>query len=219
MFKFVLISSCKKMSFFDFHNHKINSFGIYNLEPYDSLPKSLFSVGIHPKDIDRNVEANFEKIRKIANFENCIAIGECGLDGLIPVDEKLQEQVFDWHIKLANEIQKPIIIHCVRKFSEIQKFKKKSEVPMIIHGFNKKEIIAKQLLENGFQLSFGKAVLQNVSLQQIIKKISLDHMFLETDNDDFEIGLLYKKVAELKEISIEDLQKTILENLEKITRL
>ena len=207
------------MSFFDFHHHKKKPFGIYNLEPNENISEFPFSVGIHPNDIDGNSDYHFEKVKQIAQSENCVAIGECGLDGLIGVDEKVQEQVFDWHIQLANEIRKPIIIHCVRRFSEIQKFKKKSEVPMIIHGFNKKENIAQQLLDNGFYLSFGKAVLQNVSLQQIIKNIGLDRIFLETDDSDFDISLLYEKVAELKEISIENLQKTILENLEKITGL
>ena len=207
------------MSFFDFHHHKKKPFGIYNLEPNETIPEFPFSVGIHPKDIDENSDYHFEKVKQIAQSENCVAIGECGLDGLIAVDEKVQEQVFDWHIQLANEIRKPIIIHCVRRFSEIQKFKKKSEVPMIIHGFNKKENIAQQLLANGFYLSFGKAVLQNVSLQQIIKNIGLDRIFLETDDSDFDISLLYEKVAELNKISIENLQKTILENLEKITGL
>lgn len=87
---------------------------------------------------------------------------------------------------------------------------------MIIHGFNKKERIAEDLLKNNFYLSFGKAVLYNLSLQNTLKITPLDKIFLETDNDDFSIEELYEKVSEIKGISLENLNKQISENLETI---
>ena len=87
---------------------------------------------------------------------------------------------------------------------------------MIIHGFNKKENIAKDLLKNNFYLSFGKAVLYNLSLQNTLKITPLNKIFLETDNDNFDIRDLYFKAAEIKNISPESLYKQILENLETI---
>ena len=87
---------------------------------------------------------------------------------------------------------------------------------MIIHGFNKKRQIAEDLLSNNFYLSFGKAVLYNLSLQDIIKDTPLDRIFLETDNEDFNIEELYIKVSELKGISLERLNEQISENLETI---
>lgn len=201
---------------FDFHHHHYGKFGIYNLGKNENPPEAYFSAGIHPKDISENFEDEFEKIKEISSFKNCLAVGECGLDGLINIDEKLQETVFEKQILLANEIQKPVIIHCVRRFSEILKFKKIAEVPMIIHGFNKKETIAAEMQNHGFYLSFGKAVLQNVSLQQIVKDFPLEKLFLETDDADFDIEILYQKVSKLKNISVENLHSQILKNLEKI---
>jgi TatD DNase family protein len=87
---------------------------------------------------------------------------------------------------------------------------------MIIHGFNKKHQIAEDLLANNFYLSFGKAVLYNLSLQDIIKDTPLDRIFLETDNEDFNIEELYIKVSEIKAISLEQLNEQILENLHSI---
>lgn len=204
------------MQLFDFHHHQKGKFGIYNLEPNENIPEERFSAGIHPKDIDDNFEHYFSELKKISSSKNCLAIGECGLDGIINIDEKLQENVFGKQILWANEIRKPIIIHCVRRFSELLKFKKIAEVPMIIHGFNKKKTIAQEMQNHGFYLSFGKAVLQNVSLQQIIKDFPLEKLFLETDAADFDIEILYQKVSELKNISIENLHSQILENLKKI---
>lgn len=206
------------MPFFDFHHHHHLPNGIYNLRYDEAPPNYMFSVGIHPKDIGSEFGKNFEIVKEKSLHPNCIAIGECGLDGLLNTDELRQEEVFEKHILWANEIQKPIIIHCVRRFSSLLKFKKIAKVPMIIHGFNKKSTIVDTLLSAGFYLSFGKAVFQNVSLQTLIKDFPLEKLFLETDADDFEIKNLYEKVSEIKNISVEQLEQQILKNLEQIVR-
>jgi len=205
------------MDFFDFHHHKKNTaFGIYNLDMNDIPPGVPYSVGIHPKAIDIHlIEKQFQWLEESIT-ERCIAIGECGLDSFADTDQKIQEDVFLRQIRISNEVKKPLIIHCVRKFYEVISFKKYAEQPMIIHGFNKKERIAEDLLKNNFYLSFGKAVLYNLSLQNTLKITPLDKIFLETDNDDFKIGDLYLKAAEIKGISQENLHEQILENLETI---
>ncbi len=205
------------MDFFDFHHHKkyIRN-GIYNLNIEQIPPDFPYSIGIHPQDIDvNNLEQQFSWMKGMM-FQNCFAIGECGLDSLVSIDHKIQEEVFLRQIRIANEVKKPMIIHCVRKFYEVISFKKKAEQPMIIHGFNKKHQIAEDLLANNFYLSFGKAVLYNLSLQDILKNTPLDKFFLETDNEDFSIEELYDKVSEIKGISLEQLNEQILENLETI---
>ena len=203
------------MIFFDFHHHKShNSYGIYNLHQEEILPENYFSTGIHPKDIDGNWQENLEKVKEISLQQNCAAIGECGLDALINIDENLQKKVFEAQILWANEINKPMIIHCVKRFQELIPFQKLAKVPLIIHGFNKRKSVADEMLKHGFYLSFGKSVLHSVSLQAIVKDFPLEKMFLETDDADFDIAELYQKVAELKEISLGKLQKQISNNLE-----
>ena len=203
------------MIFFDFHHHKShNSYGIYNLHQEEILPENYFSIGIHPKDIDGNWQENLEKVKEISQQQNCAAIGECGLDALINIDENLQKKVFEAQILWANEINKPMIIHCVKRFQELIPFQKLAKVPLIIHGFNKRKSVADEMLKHGFYLNFGKSVLHSVSLQAIVKDFPLEKMFLETDDADFDIAELYQKVAELKEISLGKLQKQISNNLE-----
>lgn len=206
------------MILFDFHHHnRENTYGIYNLEPKEIVTEKKFSVGIHPKDIDENWEENFEKIKEISLLPNCVAIGECGLDGLISVNENLQKEVFEKHILWANQINKPVIIHCVKRFSEIIPFQKIAEIPLVIHGFNKKKTIADEMLRHGFYLSFGKSVLHSLSLQSILKEFPLEKMFLETDDANFNIEELYQKTVEIKGISIENLHNKILKNLESLS--
>jgi TatD DNase family protein len=205
------------MNFFDFHHHNFEKeCGIFNLKFNDELPESIFSAGIHPQSITIGVEDEFLWLKEISKLSNCVAIGECGLDGLVDVEEKLQEVVFERQIYLANEIKKPLIIHCVRRFSRLIHFRKLSKVPMIVHGFNKRKTIGDDLLKNDFYLSFGKSVLYNVNLQEFLKEFPLDRLFLETDSADFQIVELYQKVASLKNIEPEDLLKIVKQNLQNI---
>lgn len=205
------------MDFFDFHHHKKNTlYGIYNIDFGTVPPESPYSIGIHPKDISvDSVEEQFSWLESNIT-ENCLAIGECGLDSMVQIPQKIQEQIFLRQILISNEIKKPLIIHCVRKFYEVISLKKKARQAVIIHGFNKKERIAEDLLKNNFYLSFGKAVLYHLSLQEIVKNTPLDKMFLETDNECFNIEELYSKVSELKGISLEKLTEQVLENLDTI---
>lgn len=202
------------MKFFDFHHHHSkNEYGIYNLELGEVPPNNWFSVGIHPAKISEDLEDQFSVLKEISKNKKCVAIGECGLDGLIEVDEKLQEEVFIRQIEWANKIEKPLIIHCVRRFPKLISLCKIAKVPLIIHGFNKNRTVGEELLKNQFYLSFGKSLLENVNLQNFLREIPLDQIFLETDNADFEIEKLYRKAAQIKNISEENLIETIRKNL------
>jgi TatD DNase family protein len=205
------------MDFFDFHHHKKNMpNGIYNLE-FNGFPiNSPYSIGIHPKDIDADtIDEQFRWMESNIT-EDCFAIGECGLDSFAETDLRIQENVFLRQIKIANALRKPVIIHCVRRFYEVISFKRYAEQPMIIHGFNKKKSIADDLLHHNFYLSFGKALLYNLSLQNTFKSTPSDKIFLETDNENFSIRELYDTAADLKGISPEKMNEQILENLETI---
>jgi TatD DNase family protein len=203
------------MNFFNFHHHNPQiSYGIYNSTPVEKIPEHYFSVGIHTQNIHEQWENDLENLKIISQNPKCLAIGECGLDALVNIDENLQKKVFEAQILWANQIQKPVIIHCIKRFQELIPFQKIAKVPLIIHGFNKKKAIADEMLKHGFYLSFGKSVLHNLSLQTTLKEIPLEKIFLETDDADFDIAELYQKVAEIKEISVEKLQKQISKNLE-----
>ena len=87
---------------------------------------------------------------------------------------------------------------------------------MIVHGFNKRKSIGYDLLQNQFYLSFGRSVLYDVNLQAFLIDFPIDRMFLETDSAAFDLKDLYEKVADLKNIYLEDLTQKIKENLQNI---
>lgn len=207
------------MQLFDFHHHHSHvENGIYNLKLFENAPQHSFSVGIHPQDVVTKPEEALDWLKSISQNPQCLAIGECGLDGLMDTSEKAQNDVFDQQINWANEIRKPLIIHCVRRFSEILRHKKIAKVPMIIHGFNKKKSIADSMQETGFYLSFGRSLLDNLSLQTVFREFPIDRIFLETDDKNFNIEELYDLASVIKNMSIENLAQQIKNNLTEIQK-
>lgn len=207
------------MQFFDFHHHhskKEN--GIYNLTLFETVPHHPFSVGIHPQDALNQPKEAMNWLISASQNPQCIAIGECGLDGLINISETLQNDSFEQQIKWANTIEKPLIIHCVRRFSEMIRYKKMAKVPMVIHGFNKKKSIADSMQDAGFYLSFGKSLLDNLSLQTVFKEFPVNRIFLETDDKNFNVEELYDLASVIKNISVENLVQQIENNLKEIQK-
>ena len=201
---------------FDVHHHFLENEGIYNLDFGQEIPKRVFSVGLHPKDIVADFEKQLDWVKETSLNPNCKAIGECGLDALVEVDEVLQERVFEAQILWANEIQKPVIIHCVRKYSELLRFQKMAKIPLVVHGFYKKKSIAEELLNKGFYLSFGKALLYHEALQEVAKSTPLEKIFLETDVWEGNIAEIYEALAKIKNIEIKILEHRIKENLQRV---
>jgi len=203
----------------DIHTHKANqqdSKSIQNLHADFGETSSLnfYSMGIHPWYIDAsNVQDELSKMKIASHQKNILAIGECGLDRICETPFKLQEAIFLAQLLWANEIAKPIIVHCVRAFREaLAVFKNSNNImPVVFHGFNNNISIANELLASGFYLSFGKALF-NPSMESVFSKIPSDKIFLETDDSDYAIEDIYKKAAQIKNTSIEQLSLQIMQN-------
>lgn len=203
------------MNLFDFHHHNSEmQFGIYNLPLQNTTFEGTYSAGIHPRYADRdNLQ---EWMDDVVQNKNCVAIGECGLDGLLTLSDEIQTRVFSQQIALAHDLKKPLIIHCVRRFHQLFPLTKNAEIPLIIHGFNKKNSIGEELLRRGFYLSFGKSLLYNVNLQQFFHTVPPERIFLETDSTDCTLEEIYLKAADIKEISLESLAGKINDNLREL---
>ncbi len=174
------------------------------------------SIGIHPWQKNN---AEIENIKKFARNTHVIAIGECGLDKLIDIDLKVQEEIFVQQLKIAVKEKKPVIIHCVKAFNELIRIKKENKitVPLLVHGFNNNDQIGKELIKNGFYLSFGKALLTKGSnASKIIKELPTDRIFLETDDADISIKRIFECAALILSINEDELRKMIYKNFKKV---
>lgn len=174
------------------------------------------SAGIHPWYInEENYSAQLDLLREVAVNDQVKLIGECGLDRLRGPNLNLQMLIFTEQINLSEELKKPVLVHCVRCFSELLHLNKISRptVPLIVHGFNNKREIARQLIDGGFYLSFGAALLNNKSnAVKIFREIPAERIFLETDDKDVAIECIYEEAATLKNVSVNALKESIFAN-------
>jgi TatD DNase family protein len=142
--------------------------------------QSYFSVGIHPWDAELLNQKTVKQFKQFIGHENCLAIGECGLDKLKGPDPELQKIIFETQIQLALKYKKPVIIHCVKAFDELQEmcvpYLKK--IPLIIHGFNKSVQLAQQLIDKGFYLS----VSSDFIIKSNVGELPMEKLFFETDD-------------------------------------
>jgi TatD DNase family protein len=142
-----------------------------------------FSVGIHPWHLPLDVENALRWLRFEASQDDVLAVGEVGLDRAIAADFQTQTDIFIACARLAEELEKPLILHCVRANEEILMLKKllKPSQPWIMHGFSGHPNTAKSLITNGLYLSFGHGVLKNEKAVESLAAIPANRFFLETD--------------------------------------
>ncbi|GAB4494216.1 MAG: TatD family hydrolase [Saprospiraceae bacterium] len=169
------------------------------------------SVGLHPWHLTGFDSKSAEKwLREQAARPEVIAIGEAGLDKVTSTSWDLQVLAFQWCIQISEAYQKPLVIHCVRAFSEILALKKqqKPTQPWIFHGFEKNLKTAAMLLNAGCWLSFGSALFrENSHAAEALRQTPGDFLFLETDMSDFSIQEVYERAAAIRGVGLEDLKK------------
>lgn len=207
----------------DFHTHDLKPDSVFNLIiGKDPVPeRGYFTAGIHPWFFE-DVEPQLSELNLISRHKNCIAIGECGLDRLKGAEIKVQIEVFHYHIQLAEALNKPLIIHCVKAHNDLLEIKKKSgtTVPWIVHGFNQNLIIARRLIDQGFYFSLGKPLLHSDSnCSKIINQIPLKRLFLETDSADVSIEEVYKAASERLQLPLQQLVANLQDNFRTLFKI
>lgn len=212
------------MDYFNLHTHHCtNQEGI--LELVNQYPwefdegLSKYSIGIHPWHIKlERLESDVAIIEQKIIFDSCLAIGECGLDKRIEIPMELQQSVFEQQLLMAQQHNKPVVIHCVAAFQEVIEIKNKLKItiPLIIHGFSKNKQLAKQLVNNGFYLSFGKYLMRNPELESVFTAVPNHRFFLETDTAEQTIREVYALAAKYKKITVTELKEIIATNCNSV---
>ncbi len=207
--------------FFNIHTHNIrfpqNEIKQLSLNADGNLPL-LFSIGIHPENAVSEAQTTELQIKQLAHQSNCVAIGEIGLDNRYENAGEVQEQIFISQLQLAEQLQKPVILHCVNSWDRCR-FLHQAHAPntkLIYHGFNKAGMTDQVLNYKNAQISIGASVLNNLQLQEKIKTISVSRLLVETDDSEIPIELIYQKLAEIKSLNLRDFSEQIRENVKLI---
>jgi TatD DNase family protein len=185
-----------------------------------NLQSQIFSVGLHPYFVcAKTLKKDLDFLAKVLAFPNVVALGECGLDRLKSVATiDFQLKIFAQQIELAEQFRKPVVIHCVRAFSELLRLQQKMrpKTPLIVHGFDKNEAILKDLIRQDFFISVGASVLRGEKWGELLPKIPLEKLLLETDDKPFAIQSIYEQVSQILNIEIHILQDKIFDNYKNL---
>ena len=201
--------------YFDIHTHQSSanpntaSIVSSDIRQPVTIDSGYYCVGIHPWYA---CTADFFIVETLAQHPNVVAIGETGLDKLVSTPLKQQEEMFISHIELAEKFRKPLIIHCVKAWSELiaihQRFS--SDITWIIHGFRGKGELARQLLRFGFYLSFGP----HFNPYALHAAWEAHRLYVETDDSTISIEDIYLHISSQLLIPIQALSQEINENIQ-----
>lgn len=191
--------------------------------------KNLYAcIGYHPEVSNKIVEKDYEILEEmVKNNPKIVAIGEIGLDYHWDKDNKdKQREVFCKQLEIAEKLKLPVVIHSRDSINETYEILKKYKVSGVIHCFSGSLEMAKKFISLGFLLGIGGVVtFKNSKLFEVIEKLELTNIVLETDspyltpepnrgktNESSNIFYIAQKIAEIKNISLENVAKITTEN-------
>jgi len=196
----------------------------------DQFQNIYAMVGTHPHDAkDYNEEVRGEYI-ELAKHDKVVAWGEIGLDYYYDNSERsVQRQVFIEQIKLAKDLNLPIVIHTRDAIEDtydiLEKYAKGYKV--LIHAFSGSWEICEKFLNLGFYIAIGGVItFKNAKkLLEVGEKIPLDRLLIETDspyltptpyrgkrNEPAYTHYVAEKLAELKGIEVEEVRAAAYKN-------
>lgn len=186
--------------------------------------------GIHPQAAGNFQKAHFDKLRQLLTYERAVAIGEVGLDRQLDVPWQQQEELFIAMIRLAQEMEKPLLIHTRRSTERILELLQREggdQVGGIFHAFSGSLETARRILEMGFLLGVGGVVTLQTArrLPEVIRKVPAEALVLETDapylaperhrgqpNRPAYLELIARQVASLRDWSLAETAQQTTQN-------
>ncbi len=195
------------------------------------------SVGVHPTETDV-IEPTVEMLVAAAQHPKIVAIGETGLDYFRLTEGDLgawQHERFRTHIRAANQVNKPLIIHTRQACDDtIRILQEEQNGPGVFHCFTEDWSMAKRGLDLGMYISFsGIVTFKNAqALRDVAKQVPLDRLLVETDapyltpvphrgtpNQPGYTRFVAEHIAELRGMSYPELRDITTENCLRLFKL
>jgi TatD DNase family protein len=218
------------LNYLDIHTHSFyqqpETTLVVNVFP-DELEKlqsgAYFSVGLHPWHIrETELECAVEQVRSSGADPRVIAIGETGLDKVVSIPYNIQRLAFEKQLDIAVSVAKPVVIHCVKSFSEMLAYRKKSDqsIPWIFHWFNSDRQTAAELIRKNCYLSFGPILFNEQSRAfRMFHTLPAERIFFETDDAGYSIREVYERAAQIRNIQVEELKVQIMDNFARCFKI
>ena len=194
------------------------------------------AVGIHPEDRESMTPESLETIRALAKHEKCVAIGEVGLDYYWDDSHKTeQKELFAAQLALAGELDLPVIVHDREAHADcLELVSAYPSARGVFHCFSGGAEMARELLRRGWYLGFdGPVTYKNARKAiEVLEEVPLERILVETDspymspvplrgkrNDSANLVYIIQKIAEVKDLSPEEVETAVWENGKRIFRI
>ena len=212
----------------------------------EEYEKGIYAaVGLHPENILEE-DSDYEKYKGLAKSERVVAIGEIGLDywskpktkRKLELFKGKQKEIFLKQLNLATELKLPVIFHCRLALNELIEILRRTvlcQLKGVIHCFTGNWEQAQKFLDMGFYLGFNGIIfksIEGISFEEIIKKTPLDRILIETDcpflvppqikverNEPAYVKYIAQKIAEIKNITFEEVAEKTTQNAKKLFRI
>ncbi|MBQ0015687.1 MAG: TatD family hydrolase [Bacteroidales bacterium] len=188
----------------DFHTHKPTAEGVIT-------PRCF---GIHPWDADQYPDTiDPQPFEALATNGQLEWIGECGIDALRGPSLSKQIDIFKQQLSLAERLNKPVVIHCVRCWTQLLQLRKQFHAtPWVVHGFTGPPELFDDLWRHDIKISVGAALLNPkcTKLHRTLQHAGPNHLLFETDDSDADIHDIYIAAANILGISTKSLCHEVL---------
>lgn len=212
------------------YNIKQSEFAVKIANNHENI---FATCGISPNDVDDFSEDGLKKIEELAQLSKVVAIGEIGLDYYWNKENKdIQKELFIKQIDIANKLGLPIAIHTREAVMDTLQILKEHPVDKkgIFHCCPLNKELIKEGLKLGFYISFsGNITFKNAKSEEAVSIVPMDKILIETDspylapepfrgkrNDPRNVKLVAQKIAEIKNLTIEQVAKCTYENANKV---
>lgn len=202
------------------------------LELSQTYPEIYFTQGIHPHDAKDFTDVEINKIVTRASLPKMVAVGEIGLDyhyNNSPQDS--QKAAFEKQLQIACDQDLPVVIH-TREADEdtkaiLKNFSSTLKRKGVVHSFTSTPELAEFVLSEGFYIGFNGIITfkKAENVQDVVKITPTNRILFETDspfltpvphrgkeNAPYYLPFVAAKIAELKNVNLEDLKKEVYEN-------
>lgn len=179
------------------------------------------AVGFHPLDLKAYYEGALDSIKKLAQDPKCVAIGEIGLDYHYGRDSRASQLVLlENQLKLANELNLPVIFHDREAHEDTVNLLKKYKPKGVVHCFSGSVETAKEIIRLGMYIGLGGAVTFKNAVKpcEAAKYVPDDRLLIETDApymtpvpfrgkrcDSLHIPYTAERIAELRETTAQEI--------------
>lgn len=209
---------------------------IYALNIANKYKNVYAAIGVHPSDVKKMKEDDFNKIESLISNKKVVAIGEIGLDYYWEKDINEKNKQKDYFIKfinLANKYNLPVSIHSRDAINDTYEILKNNPVNKggVLHCYPSGKEYVDRFITLNFYFGIGGVVTFKNSrvLKEAVNVIPLDRILLETDapyltpvpyrglpNHSKYLPFIAKEVANLRNIPVEIIEEKTCENFEKL---